>query len=61
MKIVLRWDPQYYRALLLCTRFTVCVCVLQSLLKKHEAVMADVDFYQVTMKSLAEQSEKCKV
>ena len=39
----------------------MCVCVLQSLLKKHEAVMADVDFYQVTMKSLTEQSEKCKV
>ena len=33
----------------------------QSLLKKHEVVMADVDSYQITIKILAEQSQKCKV
>jgi spectrin alpha len=32
----------------------------QSLLKKHEAVMADIESYQATMKSLAEHSQKCK-
>ena len=39
----------------------MCCALSQSLLKKHEAVMADIEFFQATMKTLTEQSQKCKV
>lgn len=41
-----------------CVVMTMC---LQALLKKHEAVMADVEGFAGTVFSLAEQSAKCQV
>ena len=39
----------------------ITVCFLQSLLKKNDALISDLEAYNSTIESLARQAEECRV